>query len=133
MAKILSMDLGTNSIGGALVDTSANKIIDCGVRIFPEALPAHTNERRRIARQTRRKNYRFTYRFLLSLYHNYTQLFYSLSFIDKAKKIFPVFIHALLSVLFVGSLLMALINAKDFQFWFNLAITVLLGWIALKK
>jgi CRISPR-associated endonuclease Csn1 len=34
MAKILGLDLGTNSIGWAVVDTSEKKIVDTGVRTF---------------------------------------------------------------------------------------------------
>jgi len=39
--------------------------------------------------------------------------------------------ESLFCFLFIGSLLMAFLS-KDFQFWFNLAITVLLAWIATK-
>ncbi len=35
MTKILGLDLGTNSIGWAVVDKENEKIIDAGVRIFP--------------------------------------------------------------------------------------------------
>jgi len=35
MSKILGLDLGSNSIGWALVDSSQKKIIDLGCRIFP--------------------------------------------------------------------------------------------------
>jgi len=35
MSKILGLDLGTNSIGWAVVDDSQNKILGTGVRIFP--------------------------------------------------------------------------------------------------
>ena len=35
MAKILGLDLGTNSIGWALIDNKLNKIIGIGSRIFP--------------------------------------------------------------------------------------------------
>ena len=35
MAKILGLDLGTNSIGWALIDDAANKILGIGSRIFP--------------------------------------------------------------------------------------------------
>ena len=35
MAKILGLDLGTNSIGWALIDDVLNKIIGIGSRIFP--------------------------------------------------------------------------------------------------
>ena len=36
MAKILGLDLGTNSIGWAVVETTENKILDTGIRIFSE-------------------------------------------------------------------------------------------------
>jgi CRISPR-associated endonuclease Csn1 len=68
MAKILGLDLGTNSIGWAVVDDSNNKIIDAGVRIFPEGVKSDTigkgdkeeskNAKRRTSRQTRRGFYR---------------------------------------------------------------------------
>ena len=70
---------------------------------------------------------------LLSLQDKFTELVCKPVVMDVVKKMFPVFIHSLLALLFAGSLLMALTNQKDFQFWFNLAITVLLGWIATKK
>ena len=68
MAKILGLDLGTNSIGWAIVDDVDNKIIDSGVRIFPEGVVAKTigqgekeeskNASRRNSRQQRRGFYR---------------------------------------------------------------------------
>jgi CRISPR-associated endonuclease Csn1 len=68
MAKILGLDLGTNSIGWAIVDDVDKKIIDSGVRIFPEGLVAKTigtgdkeeskNASRRNSRQQRRGFYR---------------------------------------------------------------------------
>lgn len=38
MSKILGLDLGTNSIGWALVDDQSNRIIGMGSRIFPEGV-----------------------------------------------------------------------------------------------
>ena len=68
MAKILGLDLGTNSIGWAIVDDVNMKIIDSGVRIFPEGVVAKTigqgdkeeskNAKRRESRQARRGFYR---------------------------------------------------------------------------
>ena len=68
MAKILGLDLGTNSIGWAIVDDVDKKIIDSGVRIFPEGVVAKTigtgdkeeskNASRRNSRQQRRGFYR---------------------------------------------------------------------------
>ncbi|MCK4923201.1 MAG: hypothetical protein KAS71_19270, partial [Bacteroidales bacterium] len=68
MTKILGLDLGTNSIGWAVVDKKNNKIEDCGVRIFPEGVEPTTigqgdkeqskNATRRDKRQMRRQFYR---------------------------------------------------------------------------
>jgi CRISPR-associated endonuclease Csn1 len=38
MSKTLGLDLGTNSIGWALIDENENQIIDLGSRIFPEGV-----------------------------------------------------------------------------------------------
>jgi CRISPR-associated endonuclease Csn1 len=66
--KILGLDLGTNSIGWAVVDNEDTKILDTGVRIFPEGVEAKTlglgekeqsnNATRRDKRQMRRQFYR---------------------------------------------------------------------------
>jgi CRISPR-associated endonuclease Csn1 len=66
--KILGLDLGTNSIGWAVVDTTENKILDSGVRIFPAGLEPDTigqgdgekskNATRREKRQIRRQYFR---------------------------------------------------------------------------
>jgi len=34
MNKILGLDLGTNSIGWALIDNETNKCIECGLKYF---------------------------------------------------------------------------------------------------
>ena len=38
MARILGLDVGTNSIGWALIDDAQNKILGIGSRIFPMAV-----------------------------------------------------------------------------------------------
>jgi CRISPR-associated endonuclease Csn1 len=65
MARILGLDLGTNSIGWAIIDDKNNEILDAGVRIFHEGVNRDTqgrevskNETRRNARQIRRQLYR---------------------------------------------------------------------------
>ena len=64
MAKILGLDLGTNSIGWALIEEK-KKLIDAGSRVFPEGvnrdksgLEISKNETRRLARQIRRQYFR---------------------------------------------------------------------------
>ncbi len=65
----LGLDIGSNSIGWALLDTGGQQIIDAGVRIFQEGVDRDTsgsevskNETRRIARGTRRSRQRRNYR-----------------------------------------------------------------------
>ncbi len=68
MTKILGLDLGTNSIGWAVVDDETNNILGMGSRIFPEGVIAKTigsgdkeeskNAARRNSRQQRRQFYR---------------------------------------------------------------------------
>jgi len=69
MAKILGLDLGTNSIGWALIDDYRKEILKAGVRIFPEGVndintskEKSQNADRRTARGIRRNNYRFKMR-----------------------------------------------------------------------
>lgn len=66
MAKVLGLDLGTNSIGWAVVDDEKHKILGMGSRVFPEGvdnLGEGTNEMsknsgRTAARGTRRQFFR---------------------------------------------------------------------------
>ncbi|MFU8860345.1 MAG: type II CRISPR RNA-guided endonuclease Cas9, partial [Cyclonatronaceae bacterium] len=64
MNTTLGLDLGSNSIGWALIDEKNQKIIDMGVRIFPEGLnrdkgqEKSRNEGRRAARGIRRQTFR---------------------------------------------------------------------------
>ena len=65
MSQILGLDLGTNSIGWAVVDFDKQQIIDTGVRVFPEGINRETsgkeiskNATRREARQMRRQHFR---------------------------------------------------------------------------
>ncbi|MCH8558761.1 MAG: hypothetical protein LAT84_13115 [Balneolia bacterium] len=66
MAVILGLDLGTNSIGWALVNDSEKKIIDSGVRIFQEGVTdlgkgqkeSSRNSMRTAARSIRKQHFR---------------------------------------------------------------------------
>lgn len=66
MTKILGLDLGTNSIGWALIDENSNKILGMGSRIFPEGVEnlgdgdneISKNATRSDARGSRRQFYR---------------------------------------------------------------------------
>lgn len=69
MSRILGLDLGTNSVGWALVDDTNFQIIDAGVRIFQEGVNninqtkeesknKNRSEKRQIRRQLYRRNLR---------------------------------------------------------------------------
>ena len=65
MPVTLGLDIGPNSVGWALVDTDADRIVDLGVRIFPEGVDNFDtkkekprNEDRQIARSMRRQTRR---------------------------------------------------------------------------
>jgi len=65
MGKVLGLDLGTNSIGWAIVEEERDEIIGSGVRIFPSAADnigtskeSLKNAVRRNARQIRRQFFR---------------------------------------------------------------------------
>jgi len=62
MPVTLGLDLGPNSVGWALVDEKGKRLIDCGVRVFPEGVDNFEtkkekprNESRRVARGMRRQ------------------------------------------------------------------------------
>ena len=54
MKRILGLDIGTNSIGWALVDGDSNKLVDFGVRIFPTELNKERAEKRKNRRTAKR-------------------------------------------------------------------------------
>lgn len=64
MSTILGLDLGTNSIGWAIVDEQNEKILDSGSRVFPMGVnlergnETSKNATRREKRQARRQNFR---------------------------------------------------------------------------
>jgi len=56
--RTLGLDLGTNSVGWALIEHDEAgdpcRLVDCGVRIFQEAVEAKTRTPKNQARQTAR-------------------------------------------------------------------------------
>jgi CRISPR-associated endonuclease Csn1 len=65
MKKILGLDLGTNSIGWAIVDEEGSKILGIGSRVFPEGIvrdkgeeKSSKNASRSVDRQIRRQYFR---------------------------------------------------------------------------
>ncbi len=62
MSKILGLDIGSNSVGWALIDDEAQTILGMGVRVFPEAVEKLNTEQehsknvqRRLKRQLRKQ------------------------------------------------------------------------------
>ena len=53
--KILGLDLGTNSIGWAIIDDVTKEIIACGSRIFPEGVNRSTSGKESSKNSTRRE------------------------------------------------------------------------------
>ena len=41
MSKVLGLDLGTNSIGWAIIEADSNQLESCGTRIFPRKVAVH--------------------------------------------------------------------------------------------
>jgi hypothetical protein len=114
MSRILGLDIGTNSIGWAIIDDSSNKIIDCGVRIFPNSL----TKKRRLARKKRIKENKFVQLNLV-----FTQLYLFLKHTNPIvlTLIFGSFITALLTIL----------NFSNWQFWLNPFLTILIATLNL--
>jgi CRISPR/Cas system Type II protein with McrA/HNH and RuvC-like nuclease domain len=114
MAKTLGLDIGTNSIGWALIDNNSNKIIDCGVKIFP----SKTSHQTQLARQQRRTENRFMQR-VLAFYNK----------VKLTKEINPV-ILTLISCSALTALL-TILNFSNWQFWLNLSLTVFVATLSL--
>lgn len=107
MKKALGLDIGTNSIGWALIDN--DKIVEQGVRLFSNERPT--------ARQERRTKQRFTKKAIA---------FYRQKNNSKAN---PVFIALIACVLLTGVL--TAINVVNWQFWLNLSLTTLVATLTL--
>ncbi len=114
MSKILGLNIGTNSIGWAVVDKSSNEIINSGVRIFPSSL----GTKRYLARQQRRTENRFTQR-ALAFYRNK----------KLSKKTNPV----VFTLFFCSGLtaLITILNFNNWQFWLNISLTTLITTLTL--
>lgn len=114
MSKILGLDLGTNSIGWEIIDNSSNKIIDCGVRIFPNSL----NNERYLARQQRRAENKMVQR----------------TFLTKQIRVLLRRTHPIILTLYFTSfvtVLLTILNFSNWEFWFNSFLTALLATLTL--
>jgi CRISPR/Cas system Type II protein with McrA/HNH and RuvC-like nuclease domain len=111
MNKILGLDLGTNSIGWAIVDSDTTNLIGCGARVFPSTI---SRQQKRIKRRVlSRNNYRN--QIIERYFHKnkYSPILTSLT--------------ALTTVTFI----LSFINNSNWQFWLNICLTALLTTLTL--
>jgi hypothetical protein len=104
MGRFLGLDLGTNSIGWAIVDTDQNKIVNCGVRIFSSQQINKNKFSKRITE-------------LLEL------RFKVIGFLNQNFKTTPYLFG--LTFLTVVTLVLTIINKQNWQFWLNIGLTAL--------
>lgn len=104
MSKILGLDLGTNSIGWAIVDTDQNKIIDCCVRIFLSQKIAKKNLWKQAIELTEIR-------------------FKVIDFLTQNFKATPYLFG--LSFLTILTFTLTIINRQNWQFWLNIGLTAL--------
>jgi len=104
MSKILGLDLGTNSIGWAIVDTNQNKIIDYGARIFT-------------SQKTSKKKFRKQAIELNDI------RFKVIDFLIQNFKATPFLFG--LSFLTILTFTLTIINRQNWQFWLNIGLTAL--------
>ena len=106
MAKILGLDLGTNSIGWAIVDSETNKLIDCGARIFP------------IDKQQEKK-----WTLLRSCRDKFLEMAFS-------KSRYSIILTSLV-ILTVLTLILSVSNMQNWQFWLNISLTALFSTLTI--
>lgn len=114
MAKILGLDLGTNSIGWAIAEDSSNQLVDGEAKLFPTSF----NNDRQLARQQRRTEDRFIQR--------------ALTFCGEGKlsrRTNPVILT--LVCFSVITALLTVIILSNWQFWLNLSLTVFVATLSL--
>ena len=106
MAKILGLDLGTNSIGWAIVDSETNKLINCGARIFP------------IDKQQKRS---------WKLRRGYRDKFIELMF---PKSRYYIVLTSLI-ILTILTFTLSISNVQNWQFWLNISLTALFSTLTI--
>lgn len=96
MKKILGLDLGTNSIGWAIIDQDSGKVLNCGTKISP----------------------------LVKRRHQAIRSSYVSSFFKKRSL-------AILWICLCFCNIALIIDFKNWQFWLNLIMTLLLSVISM--
>lgn len=111
MGKILGLDLETNSIGWAIVDSDTNKFLYYGTRKVPAVISRE--DRRSKSRTLLRTNYR------------------SENFVKLLQKVKHSPILTSLAVLTALTFIFAVTNNANWQFWLNICLTTLLTTLTL--
>lgn len=104
MKRIIALDLGTNSIGWAIVNVNQNNIVDCGARIFPSQ------------QITKRK-------FGKKIIEVSENRFKVMEFFIQNFKATPYLFG--LTFLTILTFTLTIINRQNWQFWLNISLTAL--------
>ncbi len=124
MGRILGLDLGTHSIGWAIVDTNENKILNLGARVLDNSIDEVCIAGEIIKIQNLRSKSR------TSRFHK-NSILKQLKALTKRKTNSKNFILIILSVIFATTACGLLINFANWQFWINISITVLLALLTI--
>jgi Uncharacterized protein conserved in bacteria len=114
MSNVLGLDIGTNSVGWAIVDTERRKIVDLGCRTFQFPIEEiNVNGKILLKKSTKKRE------FILGHLHK------GYRFINR---------HIIISIFFllqIATLFLLLINLHDWRFWFGLSFSVLIALLSI--
>lgn len=114
MSEVLGLDLGTNSIGWAIVDTERKEIINIGCQIFRNPInEINVNGKVLLKKSTK----------IRTLMPKELSRVYK--FVQRNIIISIFFFLQIITLFFL------LINFHDWQFWFSLSFTVLIGLLSI--
>jgi hypothetical protein len=111
MSKILGLDLGSNSIGWALIDPDSNGKLSNGIKIC--SFHSERLQRRNLRRKRERKEYRAR---MAKLYL-------------RSAKYPPIIVG--LFILSGFTFLLSFLNHANWQFWLNMSLTSILTTLTL--
>lgn len=109
MSKILGLNLGTNSIGWAIIDNEYNKTLESGVSSFPNN-SLNIRAKRRLSRRYLQK--------LPSKKEN--------KYLDKSNLTILCIV-----TISIATGVLALVNEVNWQYWINLSLTFLVALLTL--
>lgn len=116
MGRILGLDLGTNSIGWAILND--NQIETTGIKVFPDAIRSEKRNLRRIKQRILIRE---------------TQLTENSLFFKLRKYLNENYKTVILTTITVQLFLFALLFPSNWQFWINLGIGSLIATLSLSN